>query len=69
MSQRYDLFLPSDSRIPPGGSVDFVLFAGIGDAVIHLIWENLLDRQYVMTTFYPMNDRALRFGLTWEFLD
>ncbi len=69
LSQRFDLFLPAGSRIAPAGTVDFVLFAGIGDAVIHLIWENLLDRQYVMTTFYPMDDRTFRFGLTWEFLD
>ncbi len=69
LSQRYDLFLPAGSRIAPAGTLDLVLFAGIGDAVIHIVWENLLDRQYVMTTFYPMDDRALRFGLTWEFLD
>ncbi len=68
-SQRYELFLPATYEISPAGSVDFVLFAGIGDAVIHLIWENLLDREYVMTVFYPMDDRAIRFGLTWDFLD
>ena len=68
-SQRYELFVPTGFDIPPAETVDFVLFAGIGDAVIHFIWENLLDRHYTMLVLYPMDDRAVRFGLTWNFLD
>jgi len=31
--------------------------------------ENLLDANYITTSFYPMNGRIVRFGLSWEFLD
>lgn len=68
-SQRYNLHLPSGLSLPPAAVLDFLLFAGIGDAVVHLVWENLLDREYVTTVFHPMDDRAVRFGLSWNFVD
>jgi outer membrane cobalamin receptor len=55
--------------IGPSGTLDFVLIAHIGDAYIHLLWDNLLGRQYVTTLFYPMPDRAVRFGVSWDFLN
>lgn len=68
-SQRYGLFLPADYAVRPAGVVDFILFAGIGDAVIHLVWENLLAEEYAMTAFYPADDRTFRFGVSWQFLN
>lgn len=56
-------------RIGASGTLDFVLIAHIGDAYIHLLWDNLLGRQYVTTLFYPMPDRAIRFGVSWDFLN
>ncbi len=50
-------------------TVDFFLIAHIGDAYIHLIWENLPDVQYYSTPFYPGLDRAIRFGVSWEFFN
>ncbi len=67
--QRYELFTPTGYDIPSAESVDFVFYAGIGDAVIHFIWENLLDREYTMLVLYPMDDRSFRFGVTWNFLN
>jgi outer membrane cobalamin receptor len=67
--QRYGLFLPSGYEVQPAGVVDFILFAGIGDAVIHLVWENLLGAEYAMTVFYPADDRSFRLGVGWKFLN
>mgnify|MGYP001560213368 CR=1 FL=1 len=51
------------------GTVDFLFFAHIGDAIVHFAWENLFDTQYYIVPFYPMPDRNLRIGVTWEFLN
>jgi len=51
------------------GTVDFLLIAHIGSAYVHLVWENLFDRRYIMRVFYPMPERNIRFGITWDFLD
>ena len=59
----------TDAPIGQAGTLDLVLIGHMGDATIHLIWENLLNRRYVTTGFYPMPGRALRFGVTWDFLD
>ncbi|HEX9006334.1 MAG TPA: putative porin [Bacteroidota bacterium] len=55
---------------PPLGqasTVDFVLNAHLGDADIHLIWENLPNIQYYATPYFPGLDREVRFGVAWEF--
>lgn len=57
------------SLIDPSGTVDFLLIAHLGNAYVHFIWENLLDRHYIMRVFYPMPDRSIRFGITWHFLN
>ena len=56
-------------RAPGGASVDFILNAGIGDAVVYFTWENLTDGLWYRTPYYPIRDRGIRFGLAWEFLD
>lgn len=64
------MFIPnSGPALASAATMDGVLIAKIGTAYVHFIWQNVLDRQYIITSFYPMTDRALRFGLTWEFLD
>jgi len=56
-------------RIGANSSIDFFMIAHIGDAYVHFMWENLTDIQYYGTPFYPGGERALRFGISWEFLD
>jgi len=56
-------------KIGPGSSVDFFATAHIGDAYIHLMWENLTNMGYFTTPYYPVLDRAIRFGISWEFLN
>ena len=51
----------------PSGTADFFVIAKLGDAYLHLIWENLSDNQYLLTPFYPMYARNVRFGVSWEF--
>ena len=51
----------------PSGTADFFLIAKLGDAYLHFIWENLSGNQYMLTPFYPMYDRNVRFGVSWEF--
>ncbi len=51
------------------GAVDFFLIAHIGDAYIHLMWDNLTNVNYYTTPYYPALDRTIRFGIAWEFLN
>jgi len=55
------------TRVGYASSADFVLIAHIGDAYVQFIWENPLDIEYYATPFYPGGDRAIRFGISWEF--
>jgi len=57
----------ANAVIGAGGKVDFILIGRLGNAYIHFIWENLTDAQYFTTPFYPVLDRAIRFGVSWEF--
>ena len=55
------------STIGMGSSVDFFLIGHIGDAYVHLMWENLTNVQYYATPYFPATDRTVRFGIAWEF--
>lgn len=57
------------SRLGYGSSVDGFLIAAIGDAHVHFMWENLTNARYYITPYYPVMDRAIRFGIHWQFLD
>lgn len=63
-------YVPNQST-PLGttSNIDFFLIARLGDAYIHFIWENLTDVKYFGTPYYPGGERAVRFGLAWEFLN
>jgi hypothetical protein len=51
------------------GTAGLFVVAHIGDAYIHVIWENLTNSAYMLTPFYPMYARSIRFGVTWDFQD
>jgi hypothetical protein len=59
----------TNRSIGRGGVIDFLLIARIGDAYVHLTWENLTNVQYFSSPFYPVLDRAVRFGISWEFFN
>jgi outer membrane cobalamin receptor len=76
-SSRGELFNPrslayviNDSKpIASGYSIDFFLTAHIGDAYVHVMWENLTGSEYFSTPYYAALDRALKIGVFWEFLN
>ncbi len=59
----------ADQKVGRCGTLDFVLVARLGDAYLHFVWENLTSAQCFSSPFYPVLDRAIRFGVAWEFLD
>ncbi len=57
---------PSIQRIPDYVTVDFTLAGEIQQsAILYFTWENLTNRQYFITPYYPMPLRAIRFGIAW----
>jgi outer membrane cobalamin receptor len=70
-NQQAQVYLPGKQlySIEQTGVIDLVILLHIGSAYVHFIWDNLLNRQYIMATFYPMPERQMRFGVSWEFLD
>lgn len=63
-------FVPNNGTpLGAGSSVDGVLFAGLGSAVVSLTWENLTNARYFITPHYPVLDRAIKFGIRWQLLD
>jgi outer membrane cobalamin receptor len=63
-------YVPSGGpSLGTSGTIDFFLIAHLGDAYIHFIWENLPDIRYYGIPFTPAGERALRFGISWEFLN
>lgn len=38
-------------------------------ATIYIVFENMLDEEYYIAPYYPMQPRGLRLGVAWEFLD
>ena len=67
---QYGVWIPSTQlTYGPGGSVDLFAIGKIGDAYVHIIWENLAGNEYLLAPVYPTYERNIRFGVTWEFLD
>lgn len=68
--QYYDLNSRSYKTINTDYTFDFTLAGEIRkSATIYFTWENILDRQYYVVAFYPMQGRNLRFGVAWELLN
>ncbi|MDI6804973.1 MAG: TonB-dependent receptor, partial [Bacteroidota bacterium] len=65
---RTGLLIPNNNFIlGNSGSFDAIVLAGIGSALVHIVLENVLDDKYAIVSYYPIQDRTLRFGITWEF--
>lgn len=48
-------------------TIDFTVSAEIQKtALVYFTWENLFDKQYYITPYYPMLERNIRFGVAWE---
>lgn len=65
---RTGLLIPNNNLIlGNSSSFDAIVLAGIGSALVHIVLENVLDNKYAIVSYYPIQDRTLRFGITWEF--
>ncbi len=48
--------------------LDFLLAGRIrNSATFYFIFENILDNNYYIVPFYPMRERGIRLGLSWDF--
>lgn len=63
--------VPDDARSYTNiGRLDLFLFATIKQsATLHLVFVNVLDDRSIQTSFHPMPDRGLRFGVDWVFFE
>ncbi len=53
--------------VEPSNKVDITVAGEIkGVAIVYFGWENLFSNQYFITPYYPMLERNIRFGLSWE---
>ena len=59
----------TSTQLGAASTLDLVLVGHIGDAYIHVLWENVTDVQYFTTPFTPALGRRFRFGVSWEFLN
>ncbi len=54
----------------PEFQFDFFFSGKIQDrAIIYFVFENLLNCQYFIVPYFPKQERGIRFGVAWEFLD
>jgi hypothetical protein len=54
-------------QVDPSNKIDFTLAGEIKKvAIVYFIWENLAGNNYFITPYYPMPERNIRFGLSWE---
>lgn len=57
------------ARIGPSAVFNGNVIGKIGNAYVHITYQNILSTEYMTTPFYPMPESYLRFGITWEFLN
>lgn len=66
----YPIYNVPKQLVEPSYNLDFILSGEIRKAaIIYFTIENILDRKYFVTPYYPMPGISLRFGLAWEFLN
>lgn len=57
-------------KVPSVSRLDFSLAGEVRKAaIVYFIIENLFDKKYYLTPYYPMPERNFRFGIAWEFLN
>lgn len=62
--------IPPYADVKPSVQFDFFLAGIIQDAAtIYFVFENLLNEKYYIVPYYPKQERGLRLGVAWEFLD
>ena len=68
--QKYQSFKFGLVEVSPVTRIDLSIAGEIRKAAtVYFVLENLLNKKYYITPFYPMPERNFRFGIAWEFLD
>lgn len=61
---------PPYFEVKPSVQFDFFLAGKIQDAAtIYFVFENLLNERYYIVPYYPKQERGIRLGVSWEFVD
>lgn len=56
-----------NADVPSSFTIDFTLSGVIQkSAIVYFTWENLLNKKFYVTPYYPMLQRNIRFGVAWE---
>lgn len=54
----------------PNLKLDFILIGRIQDrANFYFVFENLLGQSYYILPYYPMYERGIRIGISWDFIN
>lgn len=67
--------LPQRIKLEPNATLDFFVIAKINKAIFGITFENIVDRAFLTTNYYPNQSRGglfsvwSRFNLTWYFLN
>ncbi len=68
--QNYSSVETSIISVPSVSRLDFSLAGEIRKtAIVYFIIENISDKKYYITPYYPMPERNFRFGIAWELLN
>ncbi len=60
----------SEIETKPVQTIDFTLSGTIQKkATLYFVWENLSNKKYFLVPYFPMPERNIRFGVSWEFLN
>jgi hypothetical protein len=63
------IFAESDIKLKRFAVLDLFLSGRVKSAVLFLTLANVTNVRYMTASFYPMQDRSLRFGVVWNFFD
>lgn len=70
ISLRENQSINNSVSINPVQTIDFSMSGTIQKkATLYFIWENLFNKKYFLIPYYPMPERNIRFGVSWEFLN
>jgi hypothetical protein len=64
------LYTPaSGTQLGMASAGDFIIAAHIGNAYIHLLWENVTSVAYFSSPYFPVLERSMKLGISWEFMN
>lgn len=63
------LFTESEIELKKFNTFDLFISGRIKSVVVFLSLVNVMDAKYMTSSFYPMQNRSLRFGIVWTFFD